>query len=297
MTDAAGIATAQLTATASVVVSVRALDFAAYELPVPIRAPAIVALTSTPAQPVAGKPVTLTLTAMIGDQPALGRARLEFGNGEIFDLGQVTGTATTTRTFVQGAHDVTAVFNDEGFDVRQTLRLNVTAVPVPPTLPPPPPGSTADQIDPREITWLSNSADVGGWAVTSQLTSVDINGSTICLPHSKAGQWPTVRWGDTPTTQVDFEATPMIVAKVNGRWYGAAFDWFRVGATCKNVTPDEFGRDQIRVSPLDASWPGPQPGELVGFLVSAPSSNRIALRSVFERSNIVLVRWPGGERE
>jgi hypothetical protein len=55
---------------------------------------------------------------------------------------------------------------------------------------------------------------------------------------------------------------------------------------------DEIGRDQIRVPPLDASWPGPRSGDLIGLLVSTPSSDRIPVRSVNERTNIVLIRWP-----
>jgi hypothetical protein len=54
----------------------------------------------------------------------------------------------------------------------------------------------------------------------------------------------------------------------------------------------EYGRDQIRVHPLDHTWPGPRSGDEVGLLVSTPSSDRIRVRTLNERTNIVLVRWP-----
>lgn len=147
--------------------------------------------------------------------------------------------------------------------------------------------SAADQLDLRQITWLGT--DVGAWKITSTLGSVEIDRDRICLNHSKAGRWPLVSIDENPP---NIEGNPMIVANIRGRWYGAGFDWFGEGRTCKNMHPEEYGRDQIRTAPLDASWPGPQPGELVGLLVSAPSSQRIRVRSVPERSNIVLVRWP-----
>lgn len=155
---------------------------------------------------------------------------------------------------------------------------------------PAPGGAGVDQIDPRSIRWLSPaSTDVSGWRITSQVTSVQINGDTICINHTKAGQWPLVSIDGNPP---NIEGNPMIVVNIGGQWYGAGFDWFGQGRTCKHMPKHEIGRDQIRVAPLDASWPGPQSGEMVGFLVSTPSSDRIPVRSVNERSNIVLVRWP-----
>ena len=150
--------------------------------------------------------------------------------------------------------------------------------------------SSGDQIDPKAITWLSPaSTNVSDWTVTSTVTGVTIEGDTICINHTKSGQWPLVSIDGNPP---NIEGNPMIVVKRDGRWYGAGFDWFGEGRTCKHMPGDEMGRDQIRVWPLDGSWGGPVSGEEVGVLVSTPSSERIPVRSVNERSNIVLVRWP-----
>ena len=58
----------------------------------------------------------------------------------------------------------------------------------------------------------------------------------------------------------------------------------------KAVTGEELGRDQIRIPPMDASWPGPRSGETVGFLVSTRARDGVPAGE--ERTNIVLVRWP-----
>jgi hypothetical protein len=212
-----------------------------------------------------------------------------------WELHQIGRTFVACEYGVSDSTDITAELNtlatiamqhgSQGF-------ANGGPVGVTPLLPAPSPA--IDEIDPATITWMETcSADVSGWAVTSRLEHVTIEGGyTVCLDHTKAGVWPTVRWGDTNETEEDFEGNPLIVALLDGKWYGAAWDWFGVGKTCKGITPIEFGRDQIRQSPLDASWPGPQSGDMVGWLVAAPCSNRIGLRSVLERSNIVLARWP-----
>ncbi len=155
----------------------------------------------------------------------------------------------------------------------------------------PPPSGGGDEIDPRSITWLSPaSTDVSGWRITSTVTEVVQYGSTICVYHTKAGQWPLADvFNDGNGANI--EGNIMIVAQINGRWYGAGFDWLGEGRTCKNMPANEYGMDQIRVSPMDASWPGPRPGDRVGFLVSTPSSDRMPVRTVNERSNIVVITY------
>ena len=83
----------------------------------------------------------------------------------------------------------------------------------------------------------------------------------------------------------------IIVAQFSGKWYSAGFDWLGQGRTCKTMPANEYGRDQIRVYPMDASWAGPRSGNQIGLLVSTPSSDRIPIRTVDERSNIVVITW------
>jgi hypothetical protein len=160
-----------------------------------------------------------------------------------------------------------------------------------PTAPAPSPSGGADQIDPRSIAWLSPaSTDVSGWPITSTVTEVVQYGDTICVYHTKSGQWPLADvFHDGNGANI--EGNIMIVAQINGRWYGSGFDWLGEGRTCKNMPANEYGRDQVRVWPMDASWSGPRPGDRVGFLVSTPSSDRNPVRTVNERSNIVMITY------
>jgi len=157
---------------------------------------------------------------------------------------------------------------------------------------PPLPGGAVDQIDPALITWVSMTENISGWAVTSRITDWSFDGdATVCITHTwtGTGHWPLVSIDENPP---NIEAQIGVVAKVGGKWYGGYYDWMRPGVSCKYEAPRNWGPDQIRVFPLDASWPGPRSGDEVGLYMSAPASNRIPVRSVRERTNIILVRWP-----
>ncbi len=150
---------------------------------------------------------------------------------------------------------------------------------------------TGDEIDASQVTWLSPACtDVSNWKITSQVTDTYVDPHTICVYHTKAGQWPLADVFGMGVNNI--EGNMLIVAMYNGRWYGGGIDWLGSGRVCKGMTADEIGVDQIRVAPLDASWPGPQMGDKVGLLVSTPSSDRIPIRTINERSNIKMIIWP-----
>jgi hypothetical protein len=287
VTDAEGVARARLTASGQATVRASAAIIAR-EIVIPMRRPVQMDLTSSPVEPVAGQSVTFTVRATIDGQPASGPMRVEFGDGAVADLGHVNGVGTTSHTFNAGGYNVTSVFTEAGTDVRHTIRLEVRGGGSPGPGPGVPSGN--DAIDINSITWLAPATtNVSGWRATSTITSVDINGDDICINHTKSGQWPLVSIDENPP---NIEGNPVIIVNIGGRWYGAGFDWFGQGRTCKHMPAREYGRDQIRVSPLDGSWPGPRSGDMIGLMVTTPSSDRIPVRSVNERSNIVLVRWP-----
>jgi hypothetical protein len=259
-----------------------------------VRLAVVIRVSASPAEPTVGQAVTIGAEIRdTGGQAIAGRLRFLFGDGQTRDLGTVTGSATTTYAYTrEGGYNLSAEFTDrDGFVTRETIRVTVRAAPAPPppgTPPPAPPppgggGAGADEIDPRTITWLHT--DVSSWPITSRITNVTITRSEICVDHTGAGRFPTSRFGD-----IMVEGNVWIVASFNGRWYAATYDWLRPGQVCKAVTGDELGRDQIRIPPMDASWPGPRSGETVGFLVSTRARDGVPAGQ--ERTNIVLVRWP-----
>jgi hypothetical protein len=137
-----------------------------------------------------------------------------------------------------------------------------------------------DQLDLANVSFLH--ANVSSWPVTSKITDVEIGAGTITVDHTKAGRWPTMRFGD-----IDVEGNPWVFVNRGGQWYGATYDWLRPGQTEKSVSADDIG-ENIKLEPL-ASW-RPQPGERVGFMVSTPA--RTDGRTSNERTNVVMTTWP-----
>jgi hypothetical protein len=214
-------------------------------------------------------------------------------NGVVAEQGsETTYTATqdllAARTYYWRARALDSSVTG-AWSVTQWFRTPDVASPSPSPGPNPPPGGSGDQINAGSITWLSPaSTDVSGWPITSTVTGTHQAGNEICVYHTKSGQWPLA---DIFGTGPVIEGNIMIVARFSGRWYGAGFDWLGQGRTCKTMPANEYGRDQIRVWPMDASWAGPRSGDQIGLLVSTPSSDRIPMRTLNERSNIVVITW------
>jgi hypothetical protein len=276
-TDENGVAHTQLTAPGPVTITAHANN-AQTQLEIPVDV--IIALELTSTAPRRFERFTVNITATSGGQPVSGNLVLDLGDGTTHDFGEVNGTVSTSHSYSdEGTYQVSATFRRNGNETRKTASLKVEGF-----------GAGADQIDPSLITWLSPATtNISDWPATSTVTNVSISGATVCVDHTKAGQWPLVSIDENPP---NIEANILIVVNVDGRWYGGGFDWLGGGRTCKTVDPSEYGVDQIRVPPLDGSWPGPRSGDEVGLLISTPSSNRIPVRSINERTNIVLVRWP-----
>ncbi|HUL74235.1 MAG TPA: hypothetical protein VLT86_14100 [Vicinamibacterales bacterium] len=163
--------------------------------------------------------------------------------------------------------------------------------PPPPDAPPPPPQS-ADQFDLNQVTIVRGPSNIGGWPQTSLVTGTQAVDHSLCIWHTKLGQWPATFFFDDPNTLV--EGNQWIFASINGRWYGGAGDWYRPGQACKDVTPQTIAHDAFyndSEEPL-RSWV-PRPGEVFGLMSSTPARAWPTMSTVDERSNVVLVRWGG----
>ena len=218
-------------------------------------------------QLVSGAPVTfqagagtLNVTSAVTDQTGTARARLK------------TTTAAIVTVNIKNQHSA-------------QVRVDVSAPPAPPTptpspsptpTPSPNPPSPGVPFNLNDVVWLDT--DVSDWRVTSTITDVSIPDPPICIDHTKRGKWPT---------RNGVEGNPWIFANINGTWYAATYEWLRSGTRCKDVSSATIGA-YTKEPPLE-SW-RPRRGELVGFMVSAWA--RSSERTVLERSNIVMVRWP-----
>ena len=143
-------------------------------------------------------------------------------------------------------------------------------------------GGASDQLDLSQVTWLHYN--VKNWPRTSTVTDTSIGNPPVCIDHTKRGQWPKVSAAGTTV-----EGNPWVFAKVNGKWYGATYEWLRPGQECKfSITAGSIG-EHIKVSPLK-DWK-PKSGEKIGLMVSTPA--RFGPQGPKnERSNVVMVTWP-----
>lgn len=178
-----------------------------------------------------------------------------------------------------------------------TLPLADTHTPQPP--PPPPPSVpeptpepapmpvAVDEIDLSAVTFLHT--DIREWPITSKLTDVELperGKRGVRCKHTKAGQWPVSEGA---------EGVLWILAQVGGRWYAATCEWLRPGQTFKPTLDAENIGAHTKVEPL-ASWT-PQPGEIVGLMVSTTGGRDKKRHTVAERSQVVRAIWPGAVQQ
>ncbi len=132
----------------------------------------------------------------------------------------------------------------------------------------------ADAIDPSSVHWLGTNPS--SWPVTSRL-SVSIGGGKINLNYDAARTWPS---------KDGVNANPWVFVNRGGTWYAATFEYLRAGQTSKPTST--VRGDHIKVAPLNNFVP--VSGEVYGFMVSTLA--RGGLRTIDERTNIVLATWP-----
>ncbi len=145
----------------------------------------------------------------------------------------------------------------------------------------PTPQTGADAIDATKIRYLH--ANVSGWPITSQL-AVSFSGGNVNMPYDKAKVWPH---GKTATDGGSCNANPWIIVNIDGQWTAATFEWLRIGQTSKPMKT--VAGDHIKVGPLGGNW-RPTSGTEYGWMVSSVARDKN--RTVNERTNIVMARWP-----
>ena len=187
----------------------------------------------------------------------------------------------------------------------ETLRLASStpaatpATPTPPTTPTTPTTPTApagaDQIDLHQASVFGSPRDVASWPITTAITAIDINSSGVALAFSKKdgpGHWPEVI---PPGWDGGIEYTLWLVVLHNGQMVTAGGIEYWNGLARSGGPPSQIAQNWY-YSP--AVW-GPlsqhQPaiGESVGFFVTAGDQRAKDVRAITERSNVVIVRFPG----
>jgi hypothetical protein len=153
------------------------------------------------------------------------------------------------------------------------------------------PFSEYDDFDENNITWLHT--DVSAWDVTSTVTGAHINYTELCVYHTMAGLWPEVLgiFPEEPTAPM--EGNMWIIARVDGTWYAATFDYLRPGGECKyeDYSPAGEGPGPSTFGALPLSTWLPQTGEPVWMFLSTVARHE-PLGPLNERSDYVQLIWP-----
>jgi len=152
-----------------------------------------------------------------------------------------------------------------------------------------------DEIDASQVTYL-HGPNIANWPLTRTLKSATQGTpepDIVCTYFTRQGNgdWPPVDfYGEGAELGTFVEGTQWYFAKINGKWYAVAGEWFRPGQTCKGgQLAQDIGRDATQEEPIH-SWV-PKPGELVGYAVSGPARNYPQMQGKDERSQIILVPW------
>jgi hypothetical protein len=135
------------------------------------------------------------------------------------------------------------------------------------------------------VKWLD--FDISGWPETAIL-SASVSGGSVNLNYDKSNSWPAssieARGGGK------MNANAWVIVNLDGQWYGATWEWLRVGQTVKAAS-SVTSKDGHIGHPLFKGW-SPKSGESYGFLVSTPARWGTQGSTINERSNISMVAWP-----
>ena len=277
-TDAGGLAKVTLATAGSSIVKAAASGVSSPDLQVGVKEQAAFSVTQKPADVVGGVDTQFEFTAKRGSADVSGDLTVEWGDGTPNQVVQMNGTVSVTHAFKKSGTVTiigTLVESDgskSGF--RHTLSVR---------------DGGGDQIDIKNATLVSLMDDRSAltWPVKSKITNVTMAPKLSCIEHTMWGKWPAAQFA--PPNGGLVEGTFWIFRYYQGKWYGGVFDYYRPGQTCKGTGKEEYGVDQVRTFPLDASWI-PQVGEEVAFMVSTPG--RGGYNTINERSNIVVIKFP-----
>ncbi len=150
-----------------------------------------------------------------------------------------------------------------------------------------------DAINFADVTIL-NSPDVRSWPVTAAITRVGCALDGVSFAHTKQDgpdAWPEI----TPAGfKEPIQFCVWAFFNIGGRWYASAGLEFWKGrpnsADALNRIGADWFYDRARWGPLSDFVP--QPGEVVGFMVTSGTARNMQQVGLRERSNIVAFDVP-----
>ena len=144
-------------------------------------------------------------------------------------------------------------------------------------------------IDLNQVVYVQ-SPNIANWPETSKITSAFHNDGQLCIFHTQLGSWPATDFFEFGPI---LEGNQFIFANINGVWHGGAADWYRPGQACKGTEGDEFTGTFYQDGNEPLRNYAPRIGDTIGLMSSTPNRFYPSMRTVDERSNVVLVRYGG----
>ena len=151
--------------------------------------------------------------------------------------------------------------------------------------------TTSLAIDLSKVVYV-RGPNIANWPRTATVTAVEQDGADpgpMCIQWTNSTFWPDVPFFGDPNFGI--YANQWYFANIGGTWYGGAGEWlYRGGSICKNGQGTFTIGPDSGFAPPFSSW-APKIGELVGLAITSPARQWPAMRSVDERSQIVMVPW------
>lgn len=138
-----------------------------------------------------------------------------------------------------------------------------------------PPQYPLDEIDLSTVVW--DHTNVSDWPITHSVTINKFTKDQISWTYDKTPTWRVID---------GVHANPWIIARRNGQWRAATWEWLRAGQSSKSLTGDKTFGNHIKKSAWPSDW-DPAVGEEVYFFVSGLA--RDTKRNSQERTNVIKV--------
>jgi len=165
-----------------------------------------------------------------------------------------------------------------------------------PTPDPTPAPSGGDMINMSQATILNSPLNLAQWPISVTIKHIDLTQEGVHVDVSPdrlngGNRWPEASFG--------IQYTLGMCLNISGKWYCSAVVQFWTGLPASGGPPNEYAQNWFYDPGRWAPMTGHQPsvGENIGFFICAGDCrNNIYgdMSPIKERSNVVLVPFPGG---
>jgi hypothetical protein len=153
---------------------------------------------------------------------------------------------------------------------------------------------TSLTLDLNQVVYV-RGPNVASWPQSAIIQSVEQDGNAatggaMCIAWTTPFSiWPSVPFLGDETVPVN--ANQWYLANIGGTWYAGAGEWLRSDrGFCKSGQGTQtIGPDGGWAPPMN-TWV-PKRGELVGYMITTPARTYPGMKTIDERSDVVLVPW------